>query len=191
MRQTLPIFTLLLLLWACNSEQHDEHSQHTQHQGNATTGENTKKSVPSTAMSNIGEVHIHIEYTAPAVRERVIWGGLVPYKEIWVAGAHNATSVSFSDDVEIDGKLLKKGKYALFTIPDKDTWTVIFNTRWKQHLADEYSEAEDVLRVNIKAQENEHTERLRYEVIESSEQEGALEMAWEKLKISVPIRISK
>jgi hypothetical protein len=188
MKKILLTFFALGILWACSSEQHDEHSQHAQHQGSSTAGENTKKSIPSTAMANIGPVHVHIEYTAPAVRERVIWGGLVPYKEIWVTGAHNATSVSFSGDVEIDGRLLKKGKYAFFTIPDKDTWTVIFNTRWKQHLADEYSEAEDVLRVNVKAQENEHTERLRYEVIESGEQEGAIEMAWEKLKITVPVR---
>ena len=189
MKKILLTFFALGALWACSSEQHDEHSQHNNPRADTQNTENAKKSIPSTAMANIGEVHVHIEYTAPAVRERIIWGGLVPYKEIWVTGAHNATSVSFSGDVEIDGKLLKKGKYALFTIPDKESWTVIFNTRWKQHLADEYSEAEDVLRINVKAQENEHTERLRYEVIESSEQEGAIEMAWEKLKITVPVRV--
>ncbi len=178
---------LILYLFSCgenNGSQHD-HSSH-QHENKKT--DTTKKSIKSVAMANVGSNHIHIDYTAPAVRNRIIWGGLVPYKEVWVTGAHQATAISFAQDVLIEGKEIKKGKYAFFTIPDKDEWTIILNTRWKQHLADEYNEKEDVLRFKVKPLANTHTERLSYKVEAESDTNGKISMSWEKIKIIFEVK---
>jgi hypothetical protein len=97
-------------------------------------------------MANIGSVHVHIDYSSPSVRGREIFGGLVAFDEVWVTGAHSATNISFDKDLMIEGKEVKSGKYALFTIPGKESWTVILNSNYDQHLADDYTEEEDVAR---------------------------------------------
>ncbi|MDX5435968.1 MAG: DUF2911 domain-containing protein, partial [Pontibacter sp.] len=140
-----------------------------------------KGSIPSEAIGSVGDANIKITYHAPGVKGRIIWGGLVPYNQVWVTGAHMATSFETDKALVIDGKELPVGKYALFTIPGKNEWTVIINKNWEQHLADKYSEKEDVLRVQVKPKElQQHQERLKYEVVEQSGNEGAIRIAWEK-----------
>ncbi|MDX5420881.1 MAG: DUF2911 domain-containing protein [Hymenobacteraceae bacterium] len=131
-----------------------------------------------------------IKYHAPGVKGRIIWGGLVPYNQVWVTGAHMATSFETDKALTIDGKKLPAGKYALFTIPGEDEWTVIINENWEQHLADKYSEKEDVLRVQVKPEElQQHQERLKYEVVEQSGDEGAIRISWEKKGMTVPFKV--
>ncbi len=74
----------------------------------------------------VGLTDVKIEYSRPNMRGRTIFGDLVPYGETWRTGANANTTISFSDDVTIDGKSLKKGTYALYTVPNKDSWDVIF-----------------------------------------------------------------
>ena len=74
----------------------------------------------------VGLTTVTLDYSRPAMRGRTIFGDLVPYGEIWRTGANENTVISFSDDVEIQGKILKAGKYAIYTIPNKDSWDVIF-----------------------------------------------------------------
>ncbi|MHC2991549.1 hypothetical protein OB13_08120, partial [Pontibacter sp. HJ8] len=105
-----------------------------------------KGSLKAEAHGQVGNAHILINYHSPAVRGRVIWGGLVAYNQVWVTGAHSATTLSTDTDITLGGKQLPAGKYALFTIPGQDEWTIIINRNWEQHLADDYSEDEDVLR---------------------------------------------
>lgn len=76
----------------------------------------------------VGLTNVTLEYSRPAVRERDIFGGLVPYGEVWRTGANANTKITFSDDVEIGGKTLAKGTYAIYTIPNKDSWEVMFYT---------------------------------------------------------------
>jgi hypothetical protein len=168
----------ILLLNACGANNKE-------HQHTAITKKAGKSKSPSKmAMANIGNTHVHIEYNSPAVRNRIIWGGLVPYNQVWVTGAHNATSISFSKDVKINEKNIKKGKYGLFTIPNPEEWTVILNTNWQQHLTDEYSDSEDVIRFKVKPLKNDFTENLTYQVIPIDTQSGKVEITWEKIKIS-------
>src|SRR5688572_28237993 len=108
--------------------------------------DSTRGSIPSTAEIAVGKNRFRINYYSPAVRGRIIWGGLVPMGQVWVTGAHSATTIEFSVPVEINGKEVKAGKYALFTIPQNGAWTVIINKNWQQHLADEYTEKEDIAR---------------------------------------------
>jgi len=116
----------------------------------------------------IGQPKIEINYSAPWVKGRVIYGDLVPYGEIWRAGANANTTVKFSRNVTINGHGLNAGKYALFVIPSKNDqdWIVIFSKKNNAWGAFEYKESEDALRVKVKAIDNaEIVEKLSYEVI--------------------------
>lgn len=148
----------------------------------------TKKSIKSMAVGLIGsDTVLKIIYHSPGVRNRVIWGGLVPYGEVWVTGAHNATSFEFSRAVTIGGKQLPAGKYAFFTIPGKKEWTLIINRHWDQHLASEYDEKDDVVRITIKPKKNRHTERLQYFAEDLAGKNAGIAMAWEKIRIWLPV----
>lgn len=105
------------------------------------------KSPAMTLDATINEAQVTINYCSPSVRGREVWGGLVPYDEVWRTGANGATKIEFKSDVQINGKELKAGTYGLFTIPNKDSWTFIFNTDSAQWGAYSYTTDKDVLRV--------------------------------------------
>lgn len=151
--------------------------------------EDTLKGSPERmAMANIGKSHVHIEYHSPGVKNRIIWGGLVPYGQVWVSGAHNATTIDFSKDVIIMGNPVKAGAYALFTIPDKESWAMILNSRYNQHLTDEYNQKEDVLRYQVSpVQLEKPVPRLTYEVISDTDTSGSIVLTWEKIKVVLPV----
>jgi hypothetical protein len=149
----------------------------------------SKKSINAMAVGVIGSDSVKISYHSPAVRKRIIWGGLVPYDEVWVTGAHDATTIEIAKPFIIGGKEINAGKYALFTIPGKEEWIVIINTKWKQHLASEYDQKEDVVRIKVKSQKNALTERLQYFVESNKGNSGKIAVAWEKIKIEFPITI--
>jgi len=143
-----------------------------------------KGSLNARAVADIDATHFLIEYHSPAVRGRIVWGGLVPYDKVWVTGAHRATSIEFDKPIVADGKEIPSGKYALFTIPGKEFWTIIINSNWNQHLTDQYDEKLDILRLKVVPEiEQTHQERLRY-VIEGSR----VNLYWDQLKISIPFK---
>jgi hypothetical protein len=142
----------------------------------------TKKSIKSMAYAIINGDSIKINYHSPGVRKRIIWGGLVPYDEVWVTGAHDATILETPKAFVVNGKEIPAGKYAFFTIPGEKEWTLIINKNWKQHLASEYDEKEDIVRIKVKPGKVEHTERLQY-FIETKNNTGKIGMAWEKIKV--------
>ncbi len=150
----------------------------------------TLKSSPKrVTMETIGDTHIHIEYGSPGVKGRMIWGGLVAYDQVWATGAHNATTVDFSTAVTIGGKNIPKGKYALFTIPGKDEWTIIINSRNKQHLADEYNPSEDLVRVKVKpVKKDKMVQRLSY-LIEKDGKNASIAIEWEYLRVVMPVKL--
>ncbi|HNU47365.1 MAG TPA: DUF2911 domain-containing protein [Bacteroidia bacterium] len=149
----------------------------------------TKKSIKSMAYAIVAGDSIKINYHSPGVRKRIIWGGLVPYDEVWVTGAHDATTLEIPKTFIVNGKEIPAGKYALFTIPGKNEWTIIINKQWKQHLATEYDEKEDVIRLKVKPEKNAHTERLQYFIDANSNNKGKISVAWEKIKIELPFVI--
>lgn len=151
----------------------------------------TKKSIKSMAFAIVDGDSIKINYHSPGVRKRVIWGGLVPYDEVWVTGAHDATTLEIPKPIIVNGKEIPAGKYAFFTIPGKNEWAIIINKQWKQHLATEYDEKEDVIRVKVKPMENAHTERLQYFIEETKGNTAKIAVAWEQLKIEFEIKIEK
>jgi hypothetical protein len=155
---------------------------------NHTTPKDTvvkAKSPRTESMALIGENHVHIDYGAPSVRGRNIWNGLVAYGQVWATGAHKATWIEFSSDVQINNKLIPKGKYGFFTIPDKNQWTLILSKDWDMHLADDYKAESDIIRIVTKPKKNKFlTEALKYQVIKTGNDKGKVEISWEYLSVS-------
>src|SRR5690606_5145012 len=116
MKTTKSIFYILFALFAINimQAQHENHQQ-------AKSNPNKKVLSPHTsAMGIIDGAHIHIDYSSPRVRDRIIFGGLVGYNTVWQAGAHKVTWIETNKDLVIGGETLPAGKYAFFTIPGKE-----------------------------------------------------------------------
>ena len=153
-------------------------------------GDTSKRSIKSAAVGKIGEANITINYYSPGVRKRVIWGGLVPYDDVWVTGAHKATSIEVDKPFIIGGKTISAGKYALFSIPGKSMWTIIINKKWDQHLTDDYVQKDDIVRIKVKPiKQNKPTERLQYFIEPGKGNNGTMAIAWEKIRIVVPITV--
>lgn len=113
----------------------------------------------------IGYTDIEIKYSSPSTKERKIWGELVPYNEIWRAGANNATTIEFREDVEINGHPLAARKYGFFILPkENEQWEIIFNKEHDQWGAFNYNKTEDILRVQTLPVQSKFTEDLRYTV---------------------------
>jgi Protein of unknown function (DUF2911) len=146
----------------------------------------TKKSIKSMAYTIIDGDSLKIKYHSPGVRKRIIWGGLVPYDEVWVTGAHDATTLEMPKAFVVNGKEIPAGKYAFFTIPGKKEWIVIINKNWEQHLASEYDEKDDIVRIKAKPKKNEHTERLQYFIEAKQNNAGTIAVEWEKIRIEIP-----
>ena len=137
----------------------------------------------------VGNTEIAISYSRPAVRGRDIWGALVPWDKVWRTGANEATTFSFSTDVKIEGKPLPAGKYALFTIPGKDKWTLIFNKGQEQWGAFDHKPADDVLRVDVKPVQSGMQERLEFLVNDFDLDSAEVTMRWENTAIQFAIQI--
>lgn len=107
-------------------------------------------STSQTITQNFGLGKITLSYSRPNTKGRKIFGAMEPYGTVWRTGANAATVITFTEPVKVGGQDLAAGEYALFTIPGKDEWTVIFNKDTKQWGAYEYKEAQDVLRIKVK-----------------------------------------
>lgn len=134
-------------------------------------------------MQTIGLTEMKITYSRPGVKARPIWGALVPMDKVWRTGANEATIVEFNDDVTINGQKLPKGMYSLHTIPGKDEWTVIFNSKAEMSGNYSYDAANDVLRVKAKPEKAEFREWLTFEVPELTTESAKVVLRWENVAI--------
>ena len=171
-------------------EAKNEHEGHDMHGAESTGSANNVKSPHTSAMAMVEGAHVHIDYSSPRVRGRVIFGGLVAYDQVWVSGAHKATWLDTNRELLIKGKILPVGKYALFTIPGKEQWTVILNKNWDQHGADEYSVDDDVIRFTVAPEElPEVKEELTY-TVSKGEEGGNIALEWEKVRVSFDFKVN-
>lgn len=138
-------------------------------------------------MQVVGLTKVTVSYSRPGVKGRKIWGNLVPYAKVWRAGADEATKISFSADVTIEGKKLTAGSYSFFVIPNKKEWIVIFNKVSDQWGAFTYNEAEDAIRLKIKPKTAEFEEWLKYEITKTGDYSANLCLHWEKQKITLKL----
>lgn len=153
--------------------------------------EEVRISPKAEAKQTVGFTEVTINYSRPGVKGRTIWGGLVPYNAVWRAGANEATKITFSTDVKINGKKLKAGSYGFFTIPTTKNWTIIFNKVADQWGAFEYNEVEDALRVEVipEKENNCWREWLAYTFTKTSDNSAVVRLEWEKLKIPFNVEV--
>ena len=172
-----------------NTDQAPASDNHEHHSDNQAGDQPPSKSPRTAAMASIGPAHVHIDYSSPSVRGRTIWGGLVSYGEVWVTGAHKATSINIPADVRINGNEVKAGKYGLFTIPGQDQWTIILNTNFDQHLADDYDAKLDVLRFQVEPTVLDHIQEELKFTVTGGETKGSVSIKWEKIIVQFDIEI--
>lgn len=134
------------------------------------------------ASGTIDGVDVSLEYGRPQVKGRTIWGGLVPYGEVWRTGANEATTITFGSDVMVEGEALPAGTYSLFTVPGEESWTVIFNKTAQQWGAYDYDESQDALRVSVTPRDHEMVEEMDFAV-----EDGEVVLMWAEL--AVPFRV--
>ena len=139
-------------------------------------------------LQRVGITDISINYSRPLVNGRPIWGKLVPYGQVWRAGANENTTIEFTDPVKIEGKDLPKGIYGLHMIPGENEWTVIFSKNATSWGSFSYKEDEDALRVTVKPQTSDFHEALTYDFDDVKPDSALATLRWEKA--AVPFRIS-
>jgi hypothetical protein len=141
----------------------------------------------------IGFTEVTINYSRPGVKGRKILGELVPYNKVWRAGANEATKISFSKNVRINGEKLAAGSYSFFAIPGDKEWTLIFNKISNQWGAFTYNELQDALRVKVKPAQNNFHEWLMYSFSNMNVQPAGktnsalVNLMWDKLKVSFKV----
>ena len=140
-------------------------------------------------MQTVGLTDVTINYSRPGVKGRVIWGDLVPYDKVWRTGANEATSITFSTDVKVNGQPLPAGTYSFHTIPTKGDWTVIFNKKADQWGSYSYDEKEDALRIQVKAQPHELTEWMEFSLPDIAVDKATVALDWEKLRVPFEIQV--
>jgi hypothetical protein len=129
---------------------------------------------------------VKISYGQPSKKNRVIFGGLVPYDSVWRTGANEATEITFAKDATFGGKAIKKGTYSLFTIPTASDWTFILNPVLKHWGAYGYDKVKDkdVLQVKVPSAKSDKTvEKLNL----SFNNSNSLVLEWDQLHVEVPV----
>ncbi len=132
----------------------------------------------------VGITDITIEYSSPAVKGRPIFGDLVPYNQVWRTGANKVTTIEFSNDVKIGGKEVKKGKYALLTIPGVTDWEIILNENYDMWGTGAYNPEKDVVRVKSDVKKVNHHERFLITITDFTDKIATINLAWDKVQVS-------
>lgn len=178
MKSTLILKTLLLVLFLSYTSQAQE----------MVDAPKPRVSPVAIAKTMLGDVYIKVVYGQPQKKNRVVFGELVPFGQVWRTGANEATEIHFTSSVLISGKKVDAGLYTLFTIPGKDTWTIILNKGLGQSGAFQYDEKLDLIRVEVPAEKSDKV----YEAFMVSFLKGddavSMVMNWDDVVVSVPIK---
>ena len=136
----------------------------------------------------VGLTDVTITYHRPLVGGRKIWDGVVPYGQVWRAGANENTTIEFSDPVAAEGQALARGVYGLHMIPGAESWTVIFSKNATSWGSFTYDKAEDALRVDVKPRAVDFHEALTYDFDDVKPDSALVTLRWEKM--AVPFRVA-
>lgn len=141
---------------------------------------------------DIGIKKVTLVYQRPNINERTVFGGLVPYDEVWRTGANSIPAITFEEEVTIAGNKVPAGTYGLFTIPTKGEWTVILSKNVQQWGAYQYNQSEDFLRFQAKSQQTADKTETFTIAFENVKPSGAdLTLAWENTKVAFPIAVDQ
>lgn len=153
---------------------------------------NTKSFSPEEeVVFNQGDLNIKVFYNRPSKKGREIFGGLVPYDQVWRTGANEATTFETNKDLLIKGQALKTGKYSIWTIPRENTWTIIFNSEHGQWGIDSKGVANrnpalDILKIDVHAVRQEQEFEQFTVAFEKTGEDAEMVLIWDKTLISVP-----
>lgn len=139
----------------------------------------------------IGFGEIEVKYSRPSARGRVIFGGLEPYGQMWRTGAHDATTIRFSEAVKLNGNDIPAGTYSLFTIPNQNEWTIVINKIAEMHGTSDYSQEQDLIRFAAKPEKSaRYYETFTIEVNDLSKDEAGLFLLWENTQVKLTIKMN-
>ena len=153
---------------------------------------NVKAQLKVPAPSPIGTIkqsvalsEITIEYSRPSVKNRVVYGELVPFGKIWRTGANASTKITFGEDVKIEENVVPAGTYALYTIPDKDVWTIILNKNLTLWGSDGYKQEEDLIRFKAKAWPlTNKVETMTFNMDDITPTSAIIALDWEQTRVT-------
>lgn len=158
----------------------------------AVTAQTLKTPAPSptqTVKQSFALGDITVEYSRPSVKGRTVYGDLVPYGKVWRTGANASTKLTFSDDVKIEGKDLKAGTYALYTLPNKDSWDIlIYSDVTLNGNVSAYKPENEVLRVSVKPTSlSSKVETFTINLADVTSTSTILELLWDRTRVPVKI----
>ncbi|MBR9774405.1 MAG: DUF2911 domain-containing protein [Cytophagales bacterium] len=146
---------------------------------------------PSSKVSQqVGLTTIHLDYSRPGKKGRKIFGELVPFGKVWRTGANNPTTLEFDIDIKVNGLPLKAGKYAMYTIPEKKSWTIIFSNNTELWGAMGYDPSDDALRINVPVTKlKSPVESMQISFTELTDSGAQLNIAWDKTSVGFTIEM--
>ena len=150
--------------------------------------EDVKPSQSGSVRQEVANTAIEITYDRPVARGRDLFGGIVPFGEIWNPGANDATAISFSRDVTVNGNPLPAGRYSLWAIPDPNRWTIVFNRQADVYHTPYPGEGDDALRLMASPRRGAHMETLAFYFAAVEKKDAELRLHWGETY--VPLRIT-
>ncbi|WP_111708727.1 DUF2911 domain-containing protein [Lutibacter citreus] len=144
-----------------------------------------QKSPRKQSAKKIGETMVEIDFGAPSVKDRAIWGELVPFNKVWRAGANENTTISFDKDVKMKGKTVPAGKYGVFIIPTSgEQWTFILSKKNDAWGSNGYDKANDLVRFKVKPKMvDDNQEEMTFKILKKG-----IQFSWEKARFFIPVQ---
>lgn len=148
-----------------------------------------KPSPLGTVSQKIGVTDIKLEYSRPSVKDRIIFGDLVPFDKLWRFGANSCTKMTTTSSLYFNEGELKAGTYSVFAIPSKNSWEIIFNTDIDQGGTEDYSMEKDALRVKVVPKENSKTETFTLTVDNITDESATITVLWANTRVDIPFKV--
>ncbi len=152
--------------------------------------ETPRPSPNATVSQTVGVTHITIDYSSPGVKDRTIWGELVPFGEVWRTGANEVTSITFDDPVKINGGELPAGTYGIHTIPGETEWEIILSKDTEVDAGSNYDPEKDALRIKVKPETAPFVERMIFIFTNTTDSKTTANLWWENLRVPFDIEVS-
>lgn len=176
MKKNLLIFTVMLITGLS-------------YKSNAQVPGLPNPSSTQTIIQELGLGKVSVTYSRPGVKDRKIFGGLVPFGQVWRTGANSATSITFSEDAIIEGNEISAGAYELFCIPEKDEWTIILNKAAGQWGAYTYDQSKDVIRFKVKTGViPQKQEAFTVQFTDPTSKSSALNLVWDHTSVTIQLK---
>jgi hypothetical protein len=150
-----------------------------------------RQSQRATISQRVALTDINITYHRPLVEGRKIFGSIVPYGQVWRAGANENTAIEISDPVVVEGQVLPKGTYGLHMIPNADSWTIIFSKNATSWGSFTYDQKEDALRVTVKPSTGEMHEAMTFDFDQVKGDSAVLTLRWDKTAVPIHIAVDR